>query len=950
MFYIRNLAEVSYSRLPAHIAVCLHLSTDCFVQGQAAKVKEVATNLKKIQELDPKIDFIKSQLEVCGGYSEISVVLQELNTIFTDTSATQAKQAVEQVQDLIISGTATREELESSLVQVYEYQGLISEQQMTDLIPEIEALTVYTRGFRRSLFGVEDLGKLQEIATELKAVGAKLNAVKTEDKAIATRLEYIAASMSEISQDAITHQWLNDIKSEIQSIAVSLSVTGEKASTAKLRKTCDDVDGALHSLSGLHRMRREAAQLDTEVQATQRKGSVAAALAKPPSEDELSIFESCLVPSDCPLEVEEEPAEAQVCKVAEKMHNGDRECEWWPVDRCVVCSACQVAAAQHKLKLLASEKCVFEAVERVIHPLERMMDKLLDKDFTSHAHITDAVNIFKDQIYAPRLQCDQTAHAVQLISDVSARLKHAKNWQQNLALEKVLIETESLPEMVKDIRQAARVVDEIESACEVCHSANCLKQELAKDDSCAQGEVKALEEAVCNTEASLEELEAAIAAVEVLEAQLIVDGQPDEAKKVRKVLVRAKVSIRKRAKAKVLKLDAQACADVEEALDAGAELEAQLSAGGDVELAGEVGAVVACMEGMVRGGEVSCEELDVVIGQAEVTGMKLHMAGKEAEAEQVEEIVVKLKKARKVKVRARVIKRKAAKLEADTDSCELTGDLVDSVPVAADELSLAGVEVEAVSGLADVMGSADATEEEQEAAVDALEALEVALMGEDKIAEARMVHKVNVRARDLLAKRSSAQELEMEGCVQDDVELAAEGVVDLEDKLLEGGDVELAGEVGAVVACMEGMVGREVSCEELDVAIADAEVIEAQLRADGKEAEADMMVEVVENLKKARLVQVRARVLKKKRASKEADVELLAALSETVVSAGEASAALLLPSKDAAQTLSTAAAVFEKVDSTVEELLEAVQSLEALEAELLSCGKAAEERGCVRCW
>ena len=41
------------------------------------------------------------------------------------------------------------------------------------------------------------------------------------------------------------------------------------------------------------------------------------------------------------------------------------------------------------------------------------------------------------------------------------------------------------------------------------------------------------------------------------------------------------------------------------------------------------------------------------------------------------------------------------------------------------------------------------------------------------------------------------------------------------------------------MACIEGMLGGEVSCEELDVAIADAEAAAARIWLDGKEAWAD---------------------------------------------------------------------------------------------------------------
>jgi hypothetical protein len=158
-----------------------------------------------------------------------------------------------------------------------------------------------------------------------------------------------------------------------------------------------------------------------------------------------------------------------------------------------------------------------------------------------------------------------------------------------------------------------------------------------------------------------------VAVVEALEAKLIEEGKPKEAKKVCRVAIKARVVMRTKLQCKMEVLSAAADEDLGAAAEAGHDLEAKLQASGDVQVAVQVGEVVECMDSMLEG-EVSCEDLEVAVGKASSVAVKLRVEGKVGEAEVMEEVAVKLKKARVVKAKARVIQKKVRLKQEEMDA------------------------------------------------------------------------------------------------------------------------------------------------------------------------------------------------------------------------------------------------------------------------------------------
>lgn len=159
----------------------------------------------------------------------------------------------------------------------------------------------------------------------------------------------------------------------------------------------------------------------------------------------------------------------------------------------------------------------------------------------------------------------------------------------------------------------------------------------------------------------------------------------------------------------------EANGDVGAAADAGHELKAKLEASGDVEVAAQVGHVAAVMDEMLAA-EVAVEDLDVAVTEAVAVAVKLRVGGKEEEAKAMEEVAVKLKKAKKVQVKAQVLKKKVAQKEAEVTLEEQNAEAAKEAAEVSLSLQAAGVSVEAVSDLASVVNKPDASVEELEEA------------------------------------------------------------------------------------------------------------------------------------------------------------------------------------------------------------------------------------------
>ena len=195
-------------------------------------------------------------------------------------------------------------------------------------------------------------------------------------------------------------------------------------------------------------------------------------------------------------------------------------------------------------------------------------------------------------------------------------------------------------------------------------------------------------------DAVYKDFEAATAAVEVLEADLLAKSELKHLKKVKKVSAMARTAMVNCCNAQEAALACEASLDI--AADTCHTIHDTLQDSGDSELAGAVGALAMTLEAEV----LSFEDLDSATTDAiKVTSQLLALPGRAASWAAMEEVVAKMGNAKKIELQAKAAHNKAVLSEAEMQAEEANMEAVDGAERTSLEMGhLSSEQMQAVQG------------------------------------------------------------------------------------------------------------------------------------------------------------------------------------------------------------------------------------------------------------